>query len=105
MPKAHPMLLEPIVELKVACPDIYTGSVIGDLNKRRGIIMNMDSLVEGEQLITAEVPLVEVGRYLSELRSITQGRATYTQEFLRYDPAPDNVSNAVIARKKALEEA
>ena len=61
--------------------------------------MGMDA--EGDnQLITAEVPLVEVGRYLSDLRSITQGRATYTQEFLRYDPAPDHVADVVIARRK-----
>lgn len=99
MPQASPMLLEPIVEVKVTVPESYTGAVIGDLNKRRGMIMGMDA-IDGGQLITAEVPLVEVGRYLSELRSITQGRATYTQKFLRYDAAPDHVADVVVARRK-----
>ncbi|NLW14676.1 MAG: elongation factor G [Erysipelothrix sp.] len=105
MPKAKPILLEPIVEIKVTCPDDFTGAVIGDLNKRRGMIVGMDLVNGDDQLITAEVPLVEVGRYLSDLRSITQGRATYTQEFLRYDPAPDHISETVInRRKKELED-
>ncbi|HZJ87198.1 MAG TPA: elongation factor G [Erysipelothrix sp.] len=103
MPQANPIILEPIVEIKVTCPESYTGAVIGDLNKRRGMIMGMDA--EGDnQLITAEVPLVEVGRYLSDLRSITQGRATFTQDFLRYDPAPDHIADVVIARRKQKEE-
>ena len=100
MPKASPTLLEPIVEIKVTSPESYTGGVIGDLNKRRGMIMGMDALPNGAQLITAEVPLVEVGRYLSDLRSITQGRATYTQNFLRYDVAPENVAQTVISRRE-----
>ena len=104
MPKASPILLEPIVEIKVTCPESYTGAVMGDLNKRRGMIMGMDAKENGDQIITAEVPLVEVGRYLSELRSITQGRATYTQEFLRYDPAPDHIADVVVARRKAEQE-
>lgn len=104
MPKAKPILLEPIVEIKVTCPESYTGAVIGDLNKRRGMIVGMDAETDDSQLITAEVPLVEVGRYLSELRSITQGRATFTQRFLRYDAAPDHISEQVIARRKAKKE-
>lgn len=104
MPKAKPILLEPIVEIKVTCPESYTGAVIGDLNKRRGMIVGMDAESDDLQLITAEVPLVEVGRYLSELRSITQGRATFTQRFLRYDAAPDHISEQVIARRKAKED-
>lgn len=100
MPQAKPILLEPIVEIKVTAPESYTGAVIGDLNKRRGMIMGMDSVNGDDQLITAEVPLVEVGRYLSDLRSITQGRATYTQSFLRYDPAPEHISERVIQRRK-----
>ena len=105
IPKATPIILEPIVEIKVTCSDTHTGAVIGDLNKRRGLIMGMDALEGGHQLITAEVPMVEVGRYLSDLRSITQGRATYTQKFLRYDPAPDNIAQNVIARRKEEKEA
>ena len=102
--KANPILLEPIVEILVTCPESYTGSVIGDLNKRRGMIMGMDALENERQLITAEVPLVEVGNYLSELRSITQGRATFTQSFLRYDPAPDVLAQRVIAARKKQED-
>ncbi len=104
MPKAKPILLEPIVEIKVTCPDSYTGAVIGDLNKRRGMIVGMDAAEADVQVITAEVPLVEVGRYLSDLRSITQGRATYTQKFLRYDPAPEHIAAVVIAKRKAAKE-
>ncbi len=104
MPKAKPILLEPIVEIKVTVPDAYTGSVIGDLNKRRGMIVGMDAEVGDLQVITAEVPLVEVGRYLSDLRSITQGRAKYTQRFLRYDPAPEHIAEVVIARRRAEKE-
>ena len=80
IPKAEPILLEPIVD-KVNCPNAYTGSVIGDLNKRRGMIMGMDAIEDNGQLITAEVPMVEVGRYLSDLRSITQGQASYESRF------------------------
>ncbi|AMC94628.1 elongation factor G [Erysipelothrix larvae] len=104
MPKANPILLEPIVELKVHVPDSYTGAVIGDLNKRRGIIMGMDAENETDQCITAEVPLVEVSRYLSELRSISQGRGTYEQKFLRYDAAPEHIAQAVIQRRKKDDE-
>lgn len=99
MPKAQPQLLEPIVEIIVTCPEAFTGTVIGDLNKRRGIIMGMDAENELEQRITAEVPLVEVGRYLSDLRSLTQGRATYVQKFLRYDNAPEHIAQGVIQRR------
>lgn len=104
MPKANPILLEPIVELKVHVPDSYTGAVIGDLNKRRGIIMGMDAENETDQCINAEVPLVEVSRYLSELRSISQGRGTYEQKFLRYDAAPEHIAQAVIQRRKKDDE-
>ena len=100
IPKAEPILLEPIVEIKVNCPNAYTGSVIGDLNKRRGMIMGMDAIEDNGQLITAEVPMVEVGRYLSDLRSITQGQASYESRFLRYDPAPEHISERVIAKRK-----
>ena len=104
MPKAKPVILEPIVELRVMVPDDYTGTVIGDLTKRRGTIMGQDA--QGRmQVIDAEVPQSEVMTYSTELRAMTQGIGTYTQKFVRYDVAPKPVEEKVIAAAKAEEEA
>lgn len=104
MPKAKPVLLEPIVKVQVTIPEEYTGTVIGDFNKRRGMIMGMDLVSETEQLITAEVPMAEMMRYATELRSFTQGRGNYTQEFDRYEVAPQPVADKVIANAVKEEE-
>ena len=104
MPRAKPVILEPIVEMRVMVPDDYTGTVIGDLTKRRGTIMGQDA--EGRmQVIDAEVPQSEVMTYSTELRAMTQGIGTYTQKFVRYDVAPKPVEEKVIAAAKAEEEA
>jgi elongation factor G len=97
MPQAKPVLLEPIVKLQVTVPDEYTGAVIGDFNTRRGIILGMEANDEGEQVISAEVPMSEVMRYSTELRSFTQGRGVYTQTFDRYEVAPPMIADKVIA--------
>ena len=97
MPKANAILLEPIVTATVLVPDEYTGTIIGDFNKRRGTIMGMD--MEGNhQKITAEVPLAEMMKYPTDLRSMTQGRGVYTQKFERYEPVPANIAEKVIAK-------
>lgn len=80
IPEAKPILLEPIVNITVKVPDEFTGTIIGDFNKRRGAIMGMD-MVDGYQEITAQVPLAEVQKYPIELRAMTQGRGVYTQSF------------------------
>lgn len=97
MPKAKPVLLEPIVSVEVTVPDEYTGTIIGDLTKRRGTIMGQDMVGEN-QVIQAEVPMAEMMVYATELRSMTQGIGTYTQKFERYDVAPTNVADKVIAQ-------
>ncbi|QIK70288.1 elongation factor G [Erysipelothrix sp. HDW6C] len=89
MPRANPVLMEPIVALDVDVADVYTGAVIGDLNKRRGIILNMEPLTNNHQRIHVEVPKVEVTSYLSDLRSLTQGSGLYSQAFVRYDSVPE----------------
>ena len=107
MPKAHPILLEPIGKCSVWIPDEYTGTVIGDFNKRRGIIMGMDLLDDGAQCINAEVPMAEMQKYATELRSMTQGRGSFALEFDRYEPAPQPIADKVIAeaaRNKEAEE-
>ncbi len=96
IPKAKPVLLEPIVKVSVFCPDGYQGTIVGDFNKRRGIILSMDAH-DDEQSVVAEVPLAEVQRYATELRSFTQGRGRYTQEFVRYDVIPSQIADRIIA--------
>lgn len=103
MPQANAILLEPIMCATVVVPDEYTGAIIGDFNKRRGTIMGMD--LEGDnQVVTANVPLSEMMRYPTELRSMTQGRGKYTQVFDRYEPVPANLAEKVIAENKKEEE-
>ncbi|MBE6119924.1 MAG: elongation factor G [Erysipelotrichaceae bacterium] len=100
MTKCHPILLEPIMNVVVTVPDEYTGTVIGDLNKRRGAIMGMTP-EDGDQIIEAQVPMAEMARYSIELRSMTQGLGKYTMEMDRYDPVPEpQASHIVQASKK-----
>lgn len=99
MRKADPVLLEPIMAVEVETPEEKMGDVMGDLSSRRGVIQGMDDLVGGGKSIKAEVPLAEMFGYATQLRSLTQGRATYTMEFKHYTEAPRNVAEAVIADK------
>ena len=99
MRKADPVLLEPIMAVEVETPGEKMGDVMGDLSSRRGVIQGMDDLVGGGKSIKAEVPLAEMFGYATQLRSLTQGRATYTMEFKHYAEAPRNVAEAVIADK------
>jgi elongation factor G len=95
--KAGPILLEPIMKTEVAVPDAYMGDVIGDLNSRRGKIMSMEPQ-GGTQIINAEVPLGDMFGYATQVRSLSQGRATYTMEFSHYEPVPTNIANELIAK-------
>ncbi len=95
--KANPALLEPIMRVEVVTPEDYMGDVMGDLNKRRGIVHGMEDAPAGK-IIRAEVPLAEMFGYATDLRSATQGRATYSMEFAKYSEAPVNVAEAVIKR-------
>jgi elongation factor G len=97
--KASPVLLEPIVAVEVETPEEKMGDVMGDLSSRRGMIQGMDDIVGGGKIIRAEVPLSEMFGYSTTLRSLTQGRATYTMEFKHYAEAPKNVADAVITAK------
>ena len=97
--KAKPVLLEPIMKVEVLTPDQYMGDVTGDLNRRRGMLEGMDSK-HGVQVIKAKVPLSEMFGYVTQLRSLSSGRATSTMEFSHYAPAPNNVAEEVIAKAK-----
>ncbi|BCK86932.1 elongation factor G [Sideroxyarcus emersonii] len=100
MRKASPVLLEPMMSVEVETPEDYTGTVMGDLSSRRGMVQGMDDLPGGGKTVKAEVPLSEMFGYSTSLRSATQGRATYTMEFKHYTEAPKNVAEAVMNSKK-----
>jgi len=95
--KAGPVLLEPIMAVEVVVPEEYMGDVIGDLNSRRGRIMGMDSRA-GAQIVNAHVPLSSMFGYSTDLRSATQGRATYTMVFDHYEQVPKAISEEIIAK-------
>ena len=99
MRQADPVLLEPIMAVEVETPEEKMGDVMGDLSSRRGVIQGMEDLPGGAKSIKAEVPLAEMFGYATQLRSLTQGRATYTMEFKHYAEAPRAVAEAVIADK------
>ena len=96
--KANPALLEPVMSVEVVTPEDYMGDVMGDLSRRRGMLQGMDESPAGK-VIRAEVPLAEMFGYSTDLRSATQGRATYTMEFARYAEAPSNIADAIIKKQ------
>jgi elongation factor G len=93
--KARPVLLEPIMKVEVVTPEDHTGDVNGDLNRRRGVLQGLEDSPAGK-IVRAEVPLAEMFGYATTLRSMSQGRATYTMEFGRYSEVPNNVAESVI---------
>jgi elongation factor G len=99
MRKASPVLLEPMMAVEVETPEDYAGTVMGDLSSRRGMVQGMDDMVGGGKSIRAEVPLAEMFGYATNLRSLTQGRATYSMEFKHYSEAPKNVADEIIAAR------
>jgi elongation factor G len=102
--KAQPTLLEPIMKVEVITPDQYMGDVTGDLNRRRGMLEGMDSRA-GAQVIKAKVPLSEMFGYVTQLRSLSSGRATSTMEFSHYSPAPNGIAEEVVAKVKGKVKA
>ena len=99
--EAHPVLLEPIVSLKVTVPDSYTGDIMGDLNKRRGRVLGMNPAPGGKQIIEADVPMMGLFGYCTDLRSMTGGRGEYEYEFSRYEQAPSDVQEKEVAARAA----
>ncbi|HOA95850.1 MAG TPA: elongation factor G, partial [Quisquiliibacterium sp.] len=99
MRRASPVLLEPMMAVEVETPEDYAGTVMGDLSSRRGMVQGMEDMAGGGKAIRAEVPLAEMFGYSTTLRSLTQGRATYTMEFKQYAEAPKNVADAIISAR------
>ena len=92
---ASPVLLEPVMKVEVVCPEEYMGDVIGDLNRRRGVVQGMEDTPSGK-VVRAQVPLAEMFGYATDMRGMTQGRATYSMEFEQYNEAPNNIAEAII---------
>ncbi|MCH5249537.1 MAG: elongation factor G [Lachnospiraceae bacterium] len=99
--EAKPVLLEPIVSLKVTVPDTYTGDIMGDLNKRRGRVLGMNPTTDGKQVIEADIPMSCLQGYCTDLRSMTGGRGVYEYEFARYEQAPSDVQEKEVAARAA----
>jgi elongation factor G len=97
--KASPVILEPMMSVEVETPEDYAGNVMGDLSSRRGMVQGMEDMVGGGKAIKAEVPLSEMFGYSTTLRSMSQGRATYTMEFKHYSEAPRNIAEAIVAAR------
>ena len=97
--KANPVILEPMMAVEVETPEDYAGTVMGDLSSRRGMVQGMDDMTGGGKAIKAEVPMSEMFGYATQLRSMTQGRATYVMEFKHYAEAPRNVAEAIMAAR------
>ena len=97
--EANPALLEPVMKVEVITPESNMGDVVGDLNRRRGMIEGMDEAPGGLKQVNAQVPLAEMFGYATDLRSATQGRASYSMEFLKYNEAPNSVADAIIAAR------
>ena len=97
--KANPVILEPMMAVEVETPEEYAGIVMSDLSSKHGIVQGMNNMVGGGKTIKAEVPLSEMFGYATALRSMTQGRASYTMEFKQYAEAPKNVADAIIAAR------
>jgi elongation factor G len=104
MTKAKPVLLEPIMTMKISIPDRFMGDVTGDLNHKRGRILGINN-EDGMQVIEAEMPQAEMFRYSSELRSITQGQGSFEASFARYDTVPAHVAQKVIAEAQKHRKA
>ena len=102
---ADPVLLEPIYNLEVTVPTDYMGDIMGDLNSKRGKIMGMEEAAgKGKQIIKAQVPLAEIFRYSIDLRSITQGRGTFTMQFSHYEEVPSQIAQEIIEQAKQESE-
>ena len=97
--EASPVLLEPIMKLKVTVPEEYTGDIMGDLNKRRGRVLGMNPAGNGKQVVEADIPMMELFDYCTVLRSLTGGRGTYEYDFERYEQAPKDIQDAEVTAR------
>jgi Translation elongation factors (GTPases) len=95
--KQNPILLEPIMDVEIVTPDDYMGDVVGDINRRRGLVLNIEDMPSGKTLC-CEVPLSEMFGYSTDLRSITQGRSTYSMQFKKYNETPMHVAQEIIKK-------
>jgi elongation factor G len=95
---ARPVLLEPVMKVEVVTPEEYMGDIMGDLSSRRGLVQGMEDSPAGKT-IRAEVPLAEMFGYATDMRSATQGRASYSMEFLKYNEVPASIAEAVIKKQ------
>lgn len=102
--QASPALLEPIMKVEVETPEDYMGDIMGDLNRRRGMVQGMDDLPGGTKAIRAEVPLAEMFGYATQMRSMSQGRATYSMQFAKYQETPKNVADEIIKKFTAKDD-
>jgi elongation factor G len=102
--QAQPILLEPIASLKVTVPDANTGDIMGDLTKRRGRIMGMNAIGNGKQLIEAEIPMSNLYGYNTDLRSMTGGSGDFEYSFNRYEQAPGDIQNQIVAENQASQQ-
>ena len=102
--QASPALLEPIMKVEVETPEDYMGDIMGDLNRRRGVVQGMDDLPGGTKAIRAEVPLAEMFGYATQMRSMSQGRATYSMQFSKYQETPKNVADEIIKKFTAKDD-
>jgi elongation factor G len=97
MKKAGPIILEPIMDVEITTPNDHVGDVVGDLNRRRGMIQNQET-AGSTIMVRAHVPLKEMFGYISDLRSMTKGRASFTMQFHHYDPVPRNIADEIMAK-------
>jgi elongation factor G len=97
--KAGPVLLEPVMSVEAVMPEEYMGDVMGDLNRRRGLVQGMDDTPAGKA-VRAEVPLKEMFGYATDLRSLTQGRATFSMEFMKYAQVPGSIADEIIKKNQ-----
>ncbi|MCL2498342.1 MAG: elongation factor G, partial [Symbiobacteriaceae bacterium] len=100
--RAGPIILEPIMQVEVVVPEEYLGDVIGDINSKRGHIEGMESRLAGQQIVRANIPLASMFGYATDLRSRTQGRATFTMETSHYAQVPNNFAQEIIARFRGV---
>jgi elongation factor G len=103
MEQANPILLEPIMYVEVTVPEPFMGDIMGDMNSRRGRILGMES-AGGNQVIKANVPMAEMLKYSADLRSMTQGRGSFTMRFDHYEEVPPHIAEQVIAEAKAEQK-
>jgi elongation factor G len=103
VPQANPVILEPIMNVTITVPESNMGDVMSDINTKRGRVMGMDSLGNGMQVITASIPQAEMLHYATDLRSITQGRGSFTSEFAQYEEVPSNIQQELVAQHKKAE--